>query len=73
MPLLVIFTEAEASKAEMTGVSSCMWYYGQGQLQALSHITSKGVLGRVKPCPFSHVRAAISQSCRPATAQGFSE
>lgn len=46
MPLLVIFTEAEASKAEMTGISYCMWYYGQGQLQALSHITSKGVLGK---------------------------
>lgn len=67
MPLLVVFTEAEASKAEMTGVSSCMWYYGQGQLQALSYITSKGVLGRVKPafqpCESSHLSELQTCDC----------
>lgn len=73
MPLVVVFTEAEASKAEMTGISYCMWYCGQGQLQALTHIASKGVLEKVKACPFSHVRAAIFHSCRPVTAQWFSE
>lgn len=49
----------------MKGVSYYIWYMYKDNSKASHHI--QGIVEKVKPCPFSYVKAAIFQSCRPMT------